>query len=55
MFVRNLTGFFKSKYLIDIEGYNLVHADHPDDTKRDRVCIYYQESLPVKTINLPYF
>ena len=41
--------------LIDIEGYNLVRADHPDDTKRGRVCIYYKESVPVKTINLPYF
>ena len=41
--------------LIVIEGYNLVHADHPDDTKRGRVCIYYKESLPVKIINLPYF
>ena len=27
--------------LIDIEGYNLVRADHPDDTKRGGVCIYY--------------
>ena len=41
--------------LIDIEGYNLVRADHPDDTKRGGVCIYYKESLPVKIINLPYF
>ena len=41
--------------LIDIEGYKLVRADHPDDTKRGGVCIYYKESLPVKIINLPYF
>ena len=41
--------------LIDIEGYNLVCADHLDDTKRGSVCIYYKESLPVKIINLPYF
>ena len=41
--------------LIDIEGYNLVHADHPHDTKRGGVCIYYKVSLPVKIINLPYF
>ena len=26
--------------LIDIEGYNLVCYDHPDDTKRGRACIY---------------
>ena len=41
--------------IIDIEGYNLVRADHPDDTKRGGVYIYYKESLPVKIINLPYF
>ena len=41
--------------LIDIEGYNLVCADHPDDTKRGGICICYKESLPVKIINLPYF
>ena len=41
--------------LIDIEGYNSVRADHPDDTKRDGVCIYYKESLPVRVINLPFF
>ena len=41
--------------LIDIAGYNLVRADHPDDTKRGGVCIYYKESLSVKIINLPYF
>ena len=33
--------------LIDIEGYNLVRADHQDNNKRGGVCIYYIESLPV--------
>ena len=41
--------------LTDIEGYNLLRADQPDDTKRGGVCIYYKESLPVKIINSPYF
>ena len=41
--------------LIGIQGYNLVRADHPDDTKRGGVCIYNKEPLPVKIINLPYF
>ena len=41
--------------LVDIQGYNLVRADHPDNTKRGGVCIYYNESLPVRVINLPYF
>ena len=41
--------------LVDIQGYNLVRADHRDNTKRGGVCIYYKESLPVRVINLPYF
>ena len=41
--------------LVDIQGYNLVRADHPENTKRGGVCIYYKESLPVRVINLPYF
>ena len=41
--------------LVDIQGYNLVRADHPDNTKRGGVYIYYKESLPVRVINLPYF
>ena len=41
--------------LIDIHGYNLVRADHPDNTKRGGVCSYYKESLPVWVITLPYF
>ena len=41
--------------LIDIKGYNLVRADHPDNIKRGGVCIYYKESLPVRIKTLPYF
>ena len=33
--------------IIDIEGYKLVHSDHPDNNKRGGVCIYYKESFPV--------
>ena len=33
--------------LIEIDGNNLVCADHPNDIKRGGVCIYYKESLPV--------
>ena len=40
--------------LIDIEGYKLIRADHPNNVKRGGVCIYYKESLPVRTIELPY-
>ena len=41
--------------LIDIEGYKLILADHPDNIKRGGICIYYKESLPVRVISLPYF
>ena len=41
--------------LIEIEGYSLVRADHPDNIKRGGVCIYYKESLPVRIKRLPYF
>ena len=41
--------------LLEINGYNLLCADHPNDTKRGGVCIYYKESLPVGVINLSYF
>ena len=41
--------------MIDIEGYKLISADHPDNIKRGGVCIYYKESLPVWVSSLPYF
>ena len=44
-----------SDSLLKIDGYSLVRADHPNDTKRGGVCIYYKESLPVRVINSPYF
>ena len=40
--------------LLNIEGYNVVRADHPDNIKRGGVCIYYKESLPIRVISLSY-
>ena len=40
--------------VLDIEGYRLLHAGHPNNIKRGGVCIYYKESLPVRVINIPY-
>ena len=34
--------------------HNLVRADHPNNIKRGRVCIYFKESLLVWVISLPY-
>ena len=39
---------------LDLEGYKLVCTDHPNNVKRGGVCIYYNESLPVRVINLSY-
>ena len=32
---------------INIEGYNLLRADHPIDNKRGGVCMYFKEHLPI--------
>ena len=38
---------------LDLVGYKLVRADHPNNVKRGGVCFYYKQSLPVRAINLP--
>ena len=43
-----------SDSLLEIAGYILVCADHPNNIKSGGVCIYYKESLPVRVISLPY-
>ena len=40
--------------LLEIDGYDLICSDHPNDVKRGGVCIYYKESLPVRAINIPF-
>ena len=37
--------------ILNLQGYNLIRADHPDNTKRGGVCIYYKEHLPLKVRN----
>ena len=32
---------------ISIDEYNLIRADHPSDSKRGGVCIYYKEHIPL--------
>ena len=39
---------------LDVPGYNLFRADHPSNTKRGGVCIYYRNSLPLKIIGIHY-
>ena len=37
---------------ISIKGYSVVRADHPTNTKRGGVCIYYKESLSIRIIDI---
>ena len=30
-----------------IEGYNLLRADHPSNKKREGVCMYFKEHIPI--------
>ena len=35
-------------------GYNLVRSDHPFNSKRGGVCIYYKNYLPIRIISVNY-
>ena len=39
---------------LSVDRYNLTRADHPKDIKQGGICIYYRETLPVKTIQIDY-
>ena len=39
---------------LKIPGYNTIRDDHPSNTKRGGVCIYYKNTLPFKLINIKY-
>ena len=39
---------------LSLDGYNLIRADHPNNIKQGGVCIYYRETLPVKTVQINY-
>ena len=39
---------------LEIPGYDLFRADHPSNTKRGSVCIYYRNSFPLKILNIQY-
>ena len=34
--------------------YNLIHYDHPSNTKRGGVCLYYKNYLPLRVLNISY-
>ena len=37
-----------------ISRYNLIRSDHPSNTKRGRVCLYYKIYLPLRVLNISY-
>ena len=39
---------------LEIPGNDLFRADHPSNTKRGGVCIYYRNSLLLKILNIQY-
>ena len=39
---------------LSVNGYNLIHADHPSNNKRGGICIYYRESLAVQVVKIDY-
>ena len=39
---------------MEIAGYNLVREDHPSNSKRGGICVYYKSSLPFRVINAKY-
>ena len=39
---------------LEIPGYNLVKENHPSNSKRGEVCVYYKSSLPFRVINVKY-
>ena len=51
--------YFDSSVLVDdkqteLDVYNLIRANHPNNTKTGGVCIYYKESLGIKVLNIPF-
>ena len=39
---------------LEIPGYNLVTEDHPSNSKRGGICVYYKSSLQFRVINVKY-
>ena len=37
-----------------ISGYNLIRSDHPSNTKRGGVFLYYKSYLPLRVLNISY-
>ena len=40
---------------MEISGYDLIRTDHPSNSKRRGVCVYYRNSLPLKILDIFHF
>ena len=54
MLIRNILDSSILDSLLEIDGYNLIRSDHPNDIKRDGVCVYFKEIFSVRVMNIPY-
>ena len=55
MFISNFDSSILSDHVsLDLEGYKLVQADHPNNVKWGDLRVYFKESLPGRLINLLY-
>ena len=39
---------------LKILGYKFIRSDHPSNSKRGGVCIYYKSALPLRVLNIYY-
>ena len=39
---------------LKIPGYDLIRVDHPSNSKRGGVCVYYRNSPPLKILDIFY-
>ena len=51
--------YLDSSFLVNdenlvIQGYNLVRCNHPTNSKRGGVWVYYKDSLTLKIIDIQY-
>ena len=52
--VKHFDSSVQSEDDLRINGYKLIRMDHPLNTKRNGICMYYKESSVVKMINVFY-
>ena len=39
---------------LQVSGYDLIRSDHPSNSKRGGIAIYYKNCLPLKLIDVNY-